>query len=183
MRGAIYRLVEGNHSKSWKYPNTEKKKIREQLPLQGQREGGESSIVIPEKAVIVKSCVCGCSRRVMFAAWCACGYSDCSCGCNRCGCGCGCSCRRGPLVDATLKQYSWCLVTQHCEAEDSSTVTFLFPLYPICYHRFPFTKAKPNESAGEEWAQSRKNGADRSQRGRQSSITNTYCGAYSFFGV
>lgn len=88
---------------------------------------------------------------VMFAAWCACGYSDCSCGCNRCGCGCGCSWRRGSLVDATLKQYSWCLVTQHCEAEDSSTVTFLFSLHPICYHGFPFTKAKPDESAGEEW--------------------------------
>lgn len=89
---------------------------------------------------------------VMFAAWCACGYSDCSCGCNRCGCGCDCSCRRGPLVDATLKQYSWCLVTQHREAEDSSTVRFLFPLHPICYHGFPFTKAKRDESAGEEWS-------------------------------
>lgn len=87
---------------------------------------------------------------VMFAAWCACGYSDCSCGCNLCGCGCDCSCRRGPLVDAILKQYSWCLVTQHCEAEDSSTVRFL--LHPICYHGFPFTKAKRDESAGEEWA-------------------------------
>lgn len=90
---------------------------------------------------------------VMFAAWCACGYSDCSCGCNRYGCGCDCSCRRRPLVDATLKQYSWGLVTQHCEAEDSSTVRFLFFLYPICYHRFPFTKPKLDESAGEEWAQ------------------------------
>lgn len=58
VRGTIYRLVEGNHLKSWKYPNTEKK-MREKLPLQGQREGGEGSIIIPEKAVIVKSCDCG----------------------------------------------------------------------------------------------------------------------------
>lgn len=44
-------------------------------------------------------------------------------------------------------------MTQHCEAEDSSAVRFLFPLHPICYHRFPFAKPKPDESAEEEWAQ------------------------------